>query len=310
MNPPCVSIIIPVFNVEKYISRCLESCINQTLSHIEIIIVDDCGDDDSMAIANAFAKRDSRIRILKNKANLGTFNARIEGIKEARGEFILFVDADDYIMPNTCKKAYAKAIEGAKECEPKEGELPDIVFFGMRFYPPTLKRVAPPILLGELYKDEILKASFAHCATPPWHICAKLYKASHIMKTINLLRAHMGEFPRLNMAEDALKSFAILALAKKSIGIKDKLYVYCDNDQSITRRIDLLSTQNKIKDFDRVIEYLDRFGEIEEISANTSYHKAKQKTQNILKAQKELELRYVDKRVANSLIGGGSLAIL
>ena len=296
---PFISIIIPVYNVEKYISRCLESCINQSFSDIEILIIDDCGSDNSIAIAKKFAKKDKRIRILKNEKNLGTFNARIKGIKEAKGIYLLFLDSDDFIDNDTCKKAHTKALKY------KESTLPDIIFFGMRFYPPTIKRVAPPVILEELHNDEILKKTFNH-STPPWHIWAKLYKASHINKTIDLLRAYMGEFPRLNMAEDALKSFAILALAKKSVGIKDRLYIYCDNQESITKRIDEQSIRKKINDFDLVLDFLDRFGEIKEIRENKYFHISKEKTKNILKAQRELEFRYLPKDIASNIVGGGN----
>ena len=176
LNAPFISIVIPVFNLEKYIARCLESCINQSLSDIEILVIDDCGSDNSISIANDFAKLDYMIRIIKNTKNLGTFNARIKGIENAKGKYLLFLDADDYIECDTCKKAYNKAISSNNKKEQIiEDELPDIVFFGMRFYPPTIKKVAPPVLIEELHNEEILKASFAHCATPPWHICCLLY---------------------------------------------------------------------------------------------------------------------------------------
>ena len=73
LNDVKVSIIIPVYNVEKYISECLDSCINQTLQDIEIIIVDDCGSDKSIDIVKEYAKKDSRIKIIKNNQNKGLF---------------------------------------------------------------------------------------------------------------------------------------------------------------------------------------------------------------------------------------------
>ena len=103
------SIIIPTYNAESYIARCLESCINQTFSDIEILVVDDCGSDDSIKIAQSYADRDSKIRIIQNPHNLGLFAARISGEKEARGAYILPLDADDYISPFTCKTLYRKA---------------------------------------------------------------------------------------------------------------------------------------------------------------------------------------------------------
>ena len=105
------SIIIPTYNVEHTIARCLDSCINQTFSDIEILIVDDCGSDSSLQIAQHYADKDCRIRIIHNPHNLGLFGARLSGEKEAKGEYILPVDSDDYIELCTCKVLY-RAITG------------------------------------------------------------------------------------------------------------------------------------------------------------------------------------------------------
>ncbi len=113
-HSPFFSIIIPTYNVERYIARCLESCINQTFSDIEILVVDDCGSDDSIKIAQSFADKDSRIRIIHNPRNLGLFGARLSGEKEARGEYILPLDSDDYIELCTCKVLY-RAITRTKK---------------------------------------------------------------------------------------------------------------------------------------------------------------------------------------------------
>ncbi|MGX3010676.1 glycosyltransferase family 2 protein [Helicobacter sp. 23-1044] len=98
-----ISIIIPIYNVEKYIARCLTFCINQTFSNIEILLIDDCGSDDSIKISQSFAKKDKRIKIIKNPYNLGLFHTRIVGEKHAKGHYILPLDADDFISQFTCK---------------------------------------------------------------------------------------------------------------------------------------------------------------------------------------------------------------
>ena len=288
-NKPLISIIIPMYNVEKYIIRCIESCIYQSLKNIEIIIVDDCSSDNSLNLVNQY--KDKRIKIIKNKINYGTFKTRIEGLEASNGEYILFLDGDDYIKPNTCE-ILNNTINKYKDL--------DVVFFGMEFYPKTRKRVPPPVIIEELQNGEILKAVFAHCATPPWHIWAKLYKASHILHACRLIVAHMGDFEQLHMAEDVLKSFAVLAIAKKSIGIKDKLYVYCNNQDSITNKIDKNTINKKINDLNRIIKYLDRFEEINEIKNNKYFLISKIKTQNILKATMELEYRYATRGGADN----------
>ncbi|EBI2345653.1 glycosyltransferase family 2 protein, partial [Campylobacter jejuni] len=77
---PKISIILPTFNVEKYIAKALESCINQSFKDIEIIVVDDCGSDKSIDIAKEYAKKDERIKIIHNEENLGLLRARYEGV--------------------------------------------------------------------------------------------------------------------------------------------------------------------------------------------------------------------------------------
>lgn len=114
VSNPFISIIIPVYNVEQYIARCLESCVNQTFSDIEILIVDDCGSDDSIKIAKTYAEKDSRIHIIHNPGNLGLFGARLSREKEAKREYILPLDSDNYIELNTCKVLY-RAITHTKK---------------------------------------------------------------------------------------------------------------------------------------------------------------------------------------------------
>lgn len=96
MNSTIVSIIIPVYNCEKYIARCLNSLINQTYSNIEIILVNDGSNDKSEDIIKEFAKNDNRIK-LYNQTNQGVSAARNTGLDKATGKYIMFVDADDYI---------------------------------------------------------------------------------------------------------------------------------------------------------------------------------------------------------------------
>lgn len=96
------SIIVPVYHVEKYLSRCVESIINQTYDDIEIILVDDGGDDDCPRLCDEYAKKDSRITVV-HKDNGGLSDARNAGLKIAKGEYIIFVDSDDYIEKNACE---------------------------------------------------------------------------------------------------------------------------------------------------------------------------------------------------------------
>lgn len=102
---PKVSVIIPVYNVEDYLSQCLDSIINQTLREIEIICVNDGSTDSSLEILNEFAIKDSRI-IIVNQANAGAGAARNVGIKIAKGEYLAFLDSDDFFEIDMLEKAY------------------------------------------------------------------------------------------------------------------------------------------------------------------------------------------------------------
>lgn len=95
-----------MYNVEKFVARAIESCINQSYENIEIICVDDCGADKSIDVAKEFLKQDKRIKIIQNKENLGTFETRNQGAISANGEYLFFLDADDYLHADTCKQCY------------------------------------------------------------------------------------------------------------------------------------------------------------------------------------------------------------
>lgn len=95
-----ISVVIPVYNVDKYITDCLESIVSQTFSEWEVVMVNDGSSDRSVEICKSFCERDSRFRVLEQE-NRGVSAARNTGIDACRGEYIFFMDADDTILPNT-----------------------------------------------------------------------------------------------------------------------------------------------------------------------------------------------------------------
>lgn len=106
MEKPLVSIIVPVYKVpERYLRKCIESLMNQTLQNIEILLVDDGSPDDCGAICDSYAKQDQRIKVL-HKENGGLSSARNYGCRHANGLWIMFVDGDDWIDSNMCKDMY------------------------------------------------------------------------------------------------------------------------------------------------------------------------------------------------------------
>lgn len=106
-----VSVIVPVYNVAPYLHKCLDSIINQTLQDIEIICVNDCSTDNSLEILKEYSEKDSRIKLIDFKENKGVSAARNAGIKNAQGEYIGFVDSDDWIDLDFYEKLYTKAIK-------------------------------------------------------------------------------------------------------------------------------------------------------------------------------------------------------
>ena len=110
-----VSVIIPIFNGEKYLKQCLESVINQTLKEIEIICVDIVSTDKTLEVLNEYAQKDSRINIIKLEENLRYGGAKKKALDIAQGEYITFVNADDYLEPNAIEKFYETILE--KDCD-------------------------------------------------------------------------------------------------------------------------------------------------------------------------------------------------
>ncbi|MEY8735983.1 glycosyltransferase family 2 protein [Lactobacillus sp. AN1001] len=99
MTDELVSIIIPVYNVQKYVELCIKSCINQTYENIEIILVDDGSTDSSGKICDEYSKRDNRISVI-HTTNRGQGSARNIGLNKCTGDFITFLDADDVLNEN------------------------------------------------------------------------------------------------------------------------------------------------------------------------------------------------------------------
>lgn len=110
MNKPCISIIVPIYKVEPWLRRCVDSILSQTYSDLEIILVDDGSPDNCGAICDEYATIDSRVKVI-HKPNGGLSDARNAGIAIAKGEYIGFVDSDDYIEPEMYERLLKAALE-------------------------------------------------------------------------------------------------------------------------------------------------------------------------------------------------------
>lgn len=205
-----VSIIIPVYNVSKYIERCLLSVLNQTWQDLEIILVDDCTPDDSMTIAEKVAVSHSRgdiVTFLRHDWNRGLSAARNTGIAVAHGEYIYFLDSDDYLLDNSIKLLAESAMKYSS----------DLVVGNYQVT--GAERWAPPLSLsaGVLLGNTRILASYAR---HEWYVMAwnKLVNRSYLLQ-------HDLYFQEGIIHEDDLWSFKV-ACTVQTLSIVD-LTTYC-----------------------------------------------------------------------------------
>lgn len=213
-NRPRVSIIVPVYNAERYLGDCLNSLRSQTLEDIEVICIDDGSRDGSAAILDAVAREDPRIRVF-HRENGGVSSARNLGIDEARGNFIQFVDADDLLAADACERLVSLA--------DKEGA--DIVVFGGKTFPTVHWADASFAQYDKVVRGASIRALFEQRGSYPL-MCNKLYRRTLV--TDNGCRLNES----LAIGEDNAFQFTVFPLAKTIAYTKDRLYYYRMHDTS------------------------------------------------------------------------------
>lgn len=213
-----VSIVVINRNSALTLDKCLSSLTSQTLKNIEIIVVDDCSDDDSQSVISDYSQRDSRIHLIALQQNCGPHMARKAGVEFASGQYIMFMDSDDFYAPNACEKAYNAVVGGY-----------DLVHFGIALIPDarmnasTKKKIfaALETKAAELKsRRELLDAIFKSRQYPVT-LCSKIFSAPMCKKAFNEMAD--GFF---SMAEDAYEMLVIGAKSLRSKVIADKLYNY------------------------------------------------------------------------------------
>ena len=209
---PKISIIIPVYNVEPYLRRCLDSVVNQTLSDIEVICINDASTDSSLEILNEYAKKDSRIKIVDFEENKNAANARNAGFKIANGEYLGFVDSDDYIDLDFYEKLYG--IAKTKDADIVKGVLKIIQLNGH-------------VIINNS-NETIRKNNTRMAFTYDW--CTAIYRASLVHD--NNIR-FPAECPK---AEDCVFLNRCMIKSKKFIFIDDTCYYYCKRNGSLNSK--------------------------------------------------------------------------
>ncbi|EAI7207965.1 glycosyltransferase family 2 protein, partial [Campylobacter jejuni] len=237
------SIILPTYNVEQYIARAIESCINQTFKNIEIIVVDDCGSDKSIDIVKEYAKKDDRIKIIHNEENLKLLRARYEGVKVANSPYIMFLDPDDYLELNACEECM-KIL--------KNNEI-DLLFFNA-FVLENNNKIERKLNFQEkcyVKKDflkELLKTKNLF-----WTVWAKVIKKELYLKAVGLISL---ENAKINMAEDVLLYYPLINISNTIFHLSKNLYNYQINNFSITKTLTLQNIKTNIQEQDNVLYLL------------------------------------------------------
>ncbi|EDO7485364.1 beta-1,3 galactosyltransferase, partial [Campylobacter jejuni] len=225
-----ISIILPTYNVEKYIARALESCINQTFKDIEIIVVDDCGNDKSIDIAKEYASKDDRIKIIHNEENLKLLRARYEGAKVATSPYIMFLDSDDYLELNACEECIKFLIWVG-------GGKIDLLCFEA-FITNAKKSIKKLNIKQGKYNNKEFTMQILKTKNPFWTMWAKIIKKDIYLKAFNML--NLKKEIKINMAEDALLYYPLTILSNEIFYLTQPLYTQHVNSNSITNNINSL----------------------------------------------------------------------
>ncbi len=234
MISPKISIILPCYNVADYLPKCLDTIINQTYTNIEIICVDDGSPDNSIDILNEYKNKDNRIIVVSQK-NQGLSGARNTGASYVTGEYIMYVDSDDWIDLETCEKAVNAAVNNDADLviwnyirEYHNNPLPrfilgndKLIFDGEECREKIHRRIVG------LYNEELSSPETADSLVTAW---GKLYKSDLILNN-NIKFVDT----KLIGTEDALFNIYALNNIKRAVYIPDCLYHYRkDNDISLT----------------------------------------------------------------------------
>ena len=226
-----VSVIVPVYQVEKYVERCANSIMSQTYKNLEIIFVDDGSSDRSCEIIEELKKSDNRIKIVHHKKNSGLFQARITGVQNASGKYLLFVDSDDCISVDWVRLLVDKA-----ELESADVVLGDFVLL----YPDGSKKYhsLDPIRCQDIHLvgDEILDAFMCQSGHfYGWHTCwNKLYSAELWKKILPDLTEFSNRVGKVVMTEDIAFSSAVYTNATRVVNVHNSYYCYYKGNDSST----------------------------------------------------------------------------
>ena len=231
-NSPEISVIVPVYNVEKYLPQCLDSILASTFKDIEVILVDDCGADNSRAICDEYAAKDKRVRVIANSHNMGVSAARNNGLAHAHGKYISFIDSDDYVDATMYEKLHSAMVR----------ENVDMV--GCNAW--SVEDVGSKKIIRYLDVDQDIKTSFAALGNKIYGGAFHLWRL--LLKTDKIQKIRFSE--DISFAEDAVFLLELYPLLQDIYFLAEPLYFYRRHSGTLSvRRHERNFATLKIKDY-------------------------------------------------------------
>ena len=239
-----VSIIIPIYNVEKVVGNCLKSVVGQTLSDLEIVVVDDGSPDDSMSVVGRFADKDNRFRLIAHDKNRGLMQARRTGYMAATGDYILFCDSDDYLPLDAVEKLYKEAVRTEADIvsgdmmlvfpdhDRKETRRTSSLSFGsdkVSVYKSLLVSEYHHNLCGKIFKRELLQAheyiTVEHFTNGEdgylfYQVLENAYKVVHLNEPVYCYFQNMSSSSKVRFGRKAIRSICMLNQLRDSVAMR------------------------------------------------------------------------------------------
>lgn len=234
-----ISVIVPVYRVEKYLPACIDSILNQTFTDFELILVDDGSPDRCPEICDEVARRDARVRVI-HQANAGLSAARNAGIEIAHGEWLGFVDSDDYIAPQFYEKLYQTAQRTDADCVMCSVQNVDE---SGKSIDSALMRVADEVKTGQ----EVLQKIGRDDVTPYLTAWNKLYRR----KLFNTLR-----YPAGRQNEDVFVFAELFCQVQRAVCVAEPLYFYRKRIGSIMNSVVTLRNLDEMWAYVNCFEHL------------------------------------------------------
>lgn len=266
MSKGLVSIVVPVYNTEKYLNRCISSIVNQTYQHIEILLINDGSTDKSGEVCDRWTAKDSRIQVI-HKKNEGAGIARNCGIENAKGEYICFFDSDDYISKDAIEKAYRRAVE----------EKADIVIFG-RYLAKAGKTPIPVVIhtdkitysgeevcqtfLPNLLGPDTKRGKFTNLSVGAW----VMYSRELLINT-----GWRYESERRVMSEDTFAQVMLYKDVHTVSVVRSPVYYYFERPDSVSHSYNRYSMQIINNFYNQMNELITKCGYTEVVRQRMAY---------------------------------------